>query len=228
MVKQKILIADDEEDLVELVKDILKKEGYSVAVAYDSEETFEKVKTERPNLIILDVRFPKIGGVEVCKILKSDEQTRAIPIIMLSVQSQEMDKVIGLESGADDYLTKPVAKKELVARVRAALRKGDYGKKEKKILKYEDLIIDTDKHIVILSKKSINLRPKEFDLLCLFLQKRGKMLTRNFILESVWGYEYFGTTRTVDMTVGHLRKKLGPYSKNIETIPGGVGYRFKE
>lgn len=227
MIHKKILVVDDEENILELVKDILKAENYAVLTAHTSDEAFEKIRISKPDFIILDLRFPTIGGIETCRILKNDKSTCQIPILMLTVQSTETDKVIGLEVGADDYLTKPFGKKELAARVKALLRRVEYqtGKPEKKWLVSGEIRMCPESHIVYIRKKGVYLRPKEFDLLRLFLAKEDKVLTREFLMESILGYESFGDSRAMDAHIKNLRKKLGWSSKRIRTITG-VGYKF--
>ena len=227
MIHKKILVVDDEENILELVKDILEAENYAVLTAHTSDEAFEKIRTSKPDLIILDLRFPTIGGIETCRILKNDKSTCQIPILMLTVQSTETDKVIGLEVGADDYLTKPFGKKELAARVKALLRRVEYqtGKPKKKWLVSGEIRMCPESHIVYIRKKEIYLRPKEFDLLRLFLAKEDKVLTREFLMESILGHESFGDSRAMDAHIKNLRKKLGWSSKRIRTITG-VGYKF--
>jgi len=229
MIHKKILVVDDEENILELVKDILEAENYAVVTARTSDEAFKKIHISKPDLIILDLRFPSIGGIETCRILKNDKSTRWIPIIMLTVQSTETDKVIGLEIGADDYLTKPFGKRELASRVKALLRRVEYnlGKPEKKYLSSGTIRMCVESHTVSIGRKEIYLRPKEFELLRLFLTKKGKVLTREFLTESVLGYEFLGDSRAMDAHIKNLRKKLGKNGERIKTIIG-VGYKFIE
>ena len=227
MAKQKILVVDDEPDLVELVKDVLERNDYSVISARNADLAIKKVRESKPDLIILDLNLPGIGGIEVCRILKEDRKTSSIPIIMLTVKSTETDKIAGLEAGADDYMTKPFSTAELVARTRAVLRRILYAGEPGEVLVSGDIRLDSTEHIVYVKDKQIDLTPKEFNLLYLLMKKKGKVLSRTFLIENIWGYEYLGGTRTVDVHVRHLREKLGKEEKKIETVEG-VGYKFVE
>lgn len=227
----KILVVDDESHIVELVKFNLESNGYSVVEASDGKEALAKAKAESPDLILLDLMLPIIDGTEVCKKLKNDVSTESIPIIMLTAKSDEMDKIIGLEIGADDYITKPFSLRELLARIKAVLRRRtDIKIKEiVKIIKVEDLIIDDEKHEVLKYGDKLDLTLKEFELLNILAKNRGKVLSRNYLLDEIWGYDYFGETRTVDVHIRHLRKKIEDDDKNpkyIETIRG-VGYKLR-
>lgn len=229
MLHKRILVVDDEESIRQVVNDILETENFVVSTAKNSAEAFEKIKESVPDLIILDVRFPTIGGIEVCRILKSDKKTKFIPIIMLTVQATETDKVIGLEVGADDYVAKPFSRRELVARVKALLRRVDLAgeKSKKRILISNPIKMNLDSHQVTRNEKKIKLRPREFDLLKIFLENEGNLLERKFLTESVLGYEFFGKSRTIDAHIKNLRRKLGASGKKIETIVG-IGYRLKK
>ncbi len=224
--KKKILVIDDEEEILSLVSDILEKEGFLVITATNTEDGFKKAISSQPDLIITDVTMPKIGGIELCRILRSDERTKFIPVIMLTVLSSETDKIIGLEIGADDYITKPFSNKELIARVKALLRRFQIlnEKSSQKVLQNGALIVDLNSRVVTINKKQIYLTPKEFDLLVLFLQKPNVVLTREFILETVFGYRVPVPTRTVDTHIKNLRKKIGLFGKRIKTV---FGYGFK-
>ncbi|MFQ5866735.1 MAG: response regulator transcription factor [bacterium] len=225
MAKQKILVVDDEPDLVEMVKDVLERNDYSVISAGNADLAIKKVRESRPNLIILDLNLPGIGGIEVCRILKQDKETSSIPIIMVTVKSTETEKIAGLEAGADDYMTKPFSTGELVARVRAVLRRIVYAGEEGEVLVSGDIKVDSTEHMVYVKNKQINFTPKEFNLLYMLIKKKGKVLSRTFLMENIWGYEYVGGTRTVDVHVRHLREKLGEEAKKIETVEG-VGYKL--
>lgn len=227
----KILVVDDESHIVELVRFNLESNGYLVVEASDGKEALAKAKEESPDLILLDLMLPIIDGTEVCKMLKSDSSTNSIPIIMLTAKSDEMDKIIGLEIGADDYITKPFSLRELLARVKAVLRRRtDIKIKEiDKVMRVEDLVIDEEKHEVLKNEKKLDLTLKEFELLNILAKNRGKVLSRNYLLDEIWGYDYFGETRTVDVHIRHLRKKIEDDDKNpkhIETIRG-VGYKLR-
>lgn len=227
MAKQKILVVDDEPDLVELVKDVLERNDYSVISARNADLAIKKIRESKPDLIILDLNLPGIGGIEVCRILKEDRKTSSIPIIMLTVKSTETDKIAGLEAGADDYMTKPFSTAELVARTRAVLRRILYAGEPGEVLVSGDIRLDSTEHMVYVADEQIDLTPKEFNLLYLLMKKKGKVLSRTFLIENIWGYEYLGGTRTVDVHVRHLREKLGEEGKKVETVEG-VGYKFVE
>ncbi len=227
MIKEKILIVEDDQDFVNLVRDILLRENFSVISASSAEDAIRKIRKSKPGLILLDLLLPGIDGVEFCKKLKQDKGTKQIPVIMLTSKRAESDMVTGLEVGADDYLTKPFRPRELVARVRAVLRRIRDHDEPVKVLAWGELQINIDKHTVLVKGRHIDLTPNEFDLLHLLLKRRGEVLSRDFLMQSIWGYEYFGTTRTVDMTVARLRRKLGEAAQQIETVEG-VGYRFND
>lgn len=227
----KILVVDDEYHIVELVKFNLESNGYTVVEASDGSEALSKAKEESPDLILLDIMLPIIDGTEVCKKLKSDISTESIPIIMLTAKSDEMDKIIGLEIGADDYMTKPFSVRELLARIKAVLRRRTDSKIKSidKIIRVNDIVIDEDKHEVLKYGEKLDLTLKEFELLNILAKNRGKVLSRNYLLDEIWGYDYFGETRTVDVHIRHLRKKVEDDDKNpkyIETIRG-VGYKLR-
>lgn len=225
--KQKILIVDDEPDIVRVVKDVLEGENYHVATARNAVETFKRVKDTKPNLIILDLKLPGIDGLEICRTLKGDEKTRDISIIILSTKTEESDKIVGLEIGADDYVTKPFSSGELAARVKAVLRKNIPKDDQQVVLKSNELQINISERSVSIRNKPVALTKKEFELLCLLMKKKGRVLNRSYLIESIWGYEYFGTTRTVDVHVKSLRQKLGKYGARIVTV-GGMGYKFED
>lgn len=225
----KILVVDDEEHIVELIKYNLESNGYKVITAYDGKEALDKSIKEEPDLILLDLMLPKIDGFEVCKKLKKDVNTEYIPVIMLTAKGEETDKVLGLEIGADDYITKPFGIREMIARIKAVLRrssKSDENNNKDKILKIDNIIIDTDRHEVTVNDEKKELTLKEFELLKVLAENRGKVLSRNYLLDQVWGYDFYGETRTVDVHIRHLRKKLEDEKGIIETIRG-VGYKIK-
>ncbi len=230
----KILVVDDETYIVELVKFNLEKEGFRVVVAYDGLSALEMVKKEVPDLIILDIMLPNMDGFEVCRVLKQNPDYNTIPIIMLTAKAEEFDTVLGLEMGADDYIKKPFSPREMVARVKARLRALKILEAEKavgkKIYVFKDLIVVPEKYEAFLGEEKLELTPKEFELLSLMGSNPGKVFTREVLLEKVWGYEYSGDTRTVDVHIRHLRQKLkedSSYPEYIETVRG-VGYRFAE
>lgn len=225
----KILVVDDENHIVELIKFNLEANGYEVISAFNGEEAIEKVSDEKPDLVILDLMLPKIDGIEVCRKVKGNNDTSHISIIMLTAKSDETDKIVGLEIGADDYMTKPFSVKELMARVKAVLRRNNSNDDLNNTIKIGDIVIDDEKHEVIKAGKKVELTLKEFELLKVLALSRGKVLSRNILLDEVWGYDYFGDTRTVDVHIRHIRKKIENDDKNpeyIETIRG-IGYKMK-
>lgn len=227
MSNEKILIVDDEEHIQELIKFNLKQNGYKVICAGDGIEAIEQAKKERPKLILLDVMLPGIDGYDVCKELRKDNSLANIPIIMITAKGEEFDKILGLELGADDYITKPFSVRELVARVKAVLRRSVM-QYEDKSFNFGNISIDFEKHEVNKSGKRIDLTLKEFELLEILSKNKGRVMTREFLLDKIWGYEYVGETRTVDVHIRHLRKKIEDDDKNpkyIQTIRG-IGYRF--
>ncbi len=226
MPQETILVVEDEKNILELVKFNLEQEGFTVLTAGRGDTGLEQARKSKPSLMVLDIMLPGMDGLEVCKILKQNETTAAIPIIMLTAKSQEADKVVGLELGADDYVTKPFSPRELVARVKAVLRRGREKQKDR-ILRCGDIEIDMARHIVSLKGKTIELTSKEFDLLKALMEAEGRVLTREYLLEKVWGYDTSLNieTRTVDMHVGQLRKKIKDESERLVTVKN-VGYRF--
>ncbi|MTI66492.1 MAG: response regulator transcription factor [Firmicutes bacterium] len=224
----KILVVDDEEHIVELIKFNLENGGYEVVIAYDGNEAVEKATKEKPNLVILDLMLPGIDGIEVCRKIKMNNDTKDIPIIMLTAKGEETDKVLGLEIGADDYITKPFSVRELMARIKAVLRRIKKVDTEKNhIITIDDIIIDSEKHEVTKGNNKLELTLKEFELLKILADNRGKVLSRNFLLDEVWGYDYYGGTRTVDVHIRHIRKKIEDRNnkKYIETVRG-IGYKM--
>jgi two-component system alkaline phosphatase synthesis response regulator PhoP len=226
----KILLVDDEVNIRELVKFNLEKTGYKVAETDDGSSVLHLVRADKPDLIILDLMLPGIDGLEVCRLLKGQRETSGIPIIMLTAKNEEIDKVIGLELGADDYMTKPFSARELIARVKAVLRRSHKDNSPAGELAIGNLRLNFSRYEVFLGKEKLELTPKEYELLKLFITNVGKVYTREQLLEKVWGYEYFGDTRTVDVHVRHLRAKLEQdpeVADLIETVRG-VGYRFRD
>lgn len=234
MSKPTILIVDDEKHIVELVKFNLEKEGYCTIVARNGLEAYYSAKREKPDLIILDVMLPEMNGFEVCRMIQKDAEIEDIPIIMLTARSEEIDKILGLEIGADDYITKPFSPRELLARVKARLRRTSRRQWESEDpagkIYLNELVIDPERFEVHLNGTRLDLTPKEFELLRLLVKSRGRVLTREFLLENIWDYEYTGDTRTVDVHIRHLRQKIESDPANpkyIETVRG-IGYKFKE
>ncbi|MGB9630297.1 MAG: response regulator [Thermodesulfobacteriota bacterium] len=221
-----ILIIEDEKDIVDLINYHLKQSGFSVLSALDGNSGLELAKKERPDLIILDLMLPEMDGKDVCRVLKSNPSTKSIPILMLTAKSEEMDRVIGFELGADDYVTKPFSPRELVLRVKAILRRKEIPQESEKIIQIDNLLIDRERHHVSIRGKPIRLTATEFKLLFELASKRGRVLTREILLDKVWGYTYEGYARTVDTHIRRLREKLGAFGDFIETLRG-VGYRFR-
>lgn len=225
--KEKILIVEDEKDIVKMLDYNLKKDGFRTIIAYDGEEAISQANRERPDLIILDLMLPGIDGLEVCKSIKKEEKTSSIPIIMLTAKAQEADKIVGLELGADDYLTKPFSPRELIARIKAVLRRMKEKDKLPDILKIGDLSIDFSKISVSVKNKPIGLTSKEFELLTTLIKAKGRVLSRDYLLDSIWGFNHAMEieTRTVDVHIRTLRKKLKSEAERIITVKN-YGYRF--
>lgn len=223
----KILAVDDDDSIRELLVVQLKKHGYEVLEAADGREAL--AKTAGADLILLDIMLPELDGFEVCRQLKTSQDTMAIPIIMLTAKAEEIDKVLGLELGADDYLSKPFSVRELMARIKAVLRRsGGRLSTSQQTLSIGTLLLDFNSYQASLKEKPLALTPKEFELLKLLVTSPGKAFSRDELLERVWGYEYYGDTRTVDVHIRHLRAKLAAdplLAEGIETVRG-VGYRF--
>ena len=223
----KILVVDDEQSIRELLEFNLKKNGYETLTAADGREALQKA--EGTDLILLDLMLPEIDGIEVCRRLKTAAKTADIPIIMLTAKAEEVDRIIGLEMGADDYVAKPFSMRELMARIKAVLRRSSSSdRNNSNVLVIGMLKIDFASYQVWLADASVPLTPKEFDLLKLLVTNQGRAFSRDELLERVWGYEYYGDTRTVDVHIRHLRSKLaadGALSNAIETVRG-VGYLF--
>jgi DNA-binding response OmpR family regulator len=226
MSNKTILIIEDEKNIVELVKYNLEQEGFRVLTEAKGNSGLETALRERPALVILDLMLPEINGLEICKTLKRNDKTHLIPIIMLTAKGTESDKVVGLELGADDYMTKPFSPRELVARVKTVLRRSRE-KAPEELLRSGTIELDVTKHELRLKEKSVEITAKEFELLRVLMSSRERVLTREVLLSKVWGYENSVNieTRTVDMHIGQLRKKLGKEADRIVTIKS-VGYRF--
>ncbi|MFH1618044.1 MAG: response regulator [Candidatus Margulisiibacteriota bacterium] len=225
---QEILIIEDERDIAEAIEYNLTKEGYKVSLAYDGVSGLKKAKLKIPSLILLDLMLPGISGIDICKSLKAGQNTVHIPIIMLTAKGSEVDKVLGLELGADDYITKPFSMRELVARVKTVLKRytTELGQVSKMIA-FKDLKLDPDRHEVTIAKAPVELTAREFGLLNFFLNNRGRVFSREQLLDKVWGIDVAIETRTVDVHVKKLREKLGKFGKHILTLRG-VGYKFIE
>ena len=228
MIQSRVLIIDDEADFRKLIEQILEKEGFVVLSAGDAQSGMKTAAQSHPDLILLDWNLPDKDGVFVCRALKADAATSDIPIIMLTVRGRETDVVVGLEVGAADYISKRALRpRELVARVRTALRRESEPKTAGETVRSGALSLDTGQHRVFIGKESVELRAKEFDLLYVFLKNKGRLLTRHFLEEAVWGTEYFATSRAIDTTIARLRAKIGKEGNKIQGIKG-LGYRFDE
>jgi two-component system OmpR family response regulator len=233
MPNYKILITEDEETLRSVLKYNLTKEGYTVLTANDGLQALEITRKETPDLLILDLMLPKMDGLEVCRILRKE---KTMPILMLTARADEIDKIIGLEVGADDYMTKPFSMRELLARVKAMLRRTKMVQESVEQdgsaahIKSGDIEIDIARHSVSVSGKSVNLNPKEFDLLVFLIRNKGQVFNRDSLLAKVWGYDYAGDTRTVDVHIRWLREKMEANpEKPVHLITvRGVGYKFEE
>ena len=227
-VKPRILVVDDEPEAVELVEFNLKQAGYAVTTAADGAEALKKARSQTPDLVVLDVMLPEMDGFEICKTLRLDPATARVPIIMLTAKAAEIDRVLGLELGADDYLTKPFSPRELLLRIKKILSRGEPGEKPRDQMRFGDLLIDVPKHLVTWRGKPIDdLTATEFKLVTVLAQRAGRVQSRDALLRDVWEYDSLIDTRTVDTHMRRLREKLGPASKHLDTVRG-VGYRFVE
>ena len=224
--KPKVLVVDDEPDAVELIEFNLKAAGMEVTAAADGNEALKKARALLPDLIILDIMLPEVDGIEICKILRRDPKTSGIPIIMLTAKAGEVDRVLGLELGADDYVTKPFSPRELMLRVKRLLRvaQGPQAAPPDRF-EHKEIVIDIPRHQVTVKGKPIELTATEFRLLTLLAQRRGRVQSREQLLQDVWEYDSLIDTRTVDTHMRRLREKLGPASRYLDTVRG-VGYRF--
>jgi len=235
MMSEKVLVVEDEPTLVETLAYNLAHQDYEVLTAMDGQRALEVARKERPDLIVLDLMLPGLDGVEVCRILR---QEMSVPILMLTARDEEVDKVVGLEVGADDYMTKPFSMRELMARIKALLRRerlireelsADEGLRGAQVLTFGDLRVDMSRREVTREGENLHLKPREYELLTFLARHRGMVLSRDLILERVWGWDYDGGSRTVDVHVHWLREKIEPDPKNptrIVTVRG-VGYRFE-
>ncbi|MCL5076324.1 MAG: response regulator transcription factor [Chloroflexi bacterium] len=217
-----VLVVDDERNIVQLIKLYLSKEGYQVETAYDGQEALTKCRTGKPSLVLLDLMMPGLDGWEVCRQLRRESD---IPIIILTARNDDVDKIVGLELGADDYLTKPFNPRELVARVKAVLRRYQVGVKPTRVLELGNLRIDPERREATVEGKPLNLRAKEFDLLATFARNVGIVLSRERLLDLIWGYDYEGDLRTIDVHITWLREKLVGSTVQIQTV-WGIGYKL--
>lgn len=226
--KDTILIVEDEKDIVKMLDYNLKKEGFKTLIAHDGEDALDAANTKLPDLILLDLMLPGLDGLEVCKTLKAERKTASIPIIMLTAKSQESDKIVGLELGADDYVTKPFSPRELLARIKAVLRRVKEKDKLPEVLRIGDLTLDSSKIAVTVKDKPVELTSKEFELLKTLIKAKGRVLSREYLLDTIWGFDHAVEiqTRTVDVHIRTLRKKLKSELKRIVTVKN-YGYRFE-
>jgi len=220
-------VVDDEPEAVELVEFNLKQAGFDVVSASDGVEALKKTRDTSPELIVLDVMLPEVDGMEICKTLRRDKNTAKIPIIMLTARAAEIDRVLGLELGADDYITKPFSPRELVLRIKKLLQRGASATEESDRLTFGELVIDNPRHLVSWKGKAVELTATEFKLLAVLARRRGRVQSREQLLRDVWEYNNLIDTRTVDTHMRRLREKLGAASKYLDTVRG-VGYRFVE
>jgi len=227
MTKEQILIIEDDKHIAKLVKYNAEKSGYDCMVAQDGEEALEVLATHGADLIILDIMLPKMDGFEVCRVVKQDPRFKSIPVIMLTAKGEEVDRIVGLELGADDYVVKPFSPRELMLRVKAILRRGKIEESPKDSIRRDDLTIDIPKHKVMVKNKEVELTPIEFKLLVTLIERAGRIQSRDQLLSDVWDMHADVFTRTVDTHIKRLREKLGRAGDMIETVRG-LGYRCKE
>ncbi len=224
--KPRILVVDDEPDALELAEINLHAAGFSVLLADDGADALKQARQKKPDLIVLDVMLPEMDGMEVCKTLRQDPATASIPIIMLTAKAAEIDRVLGLELGADDYLTKPFSPRELVLRIKGLLRRGRAAEVTTGQFRAGTLTVDVSRHEVSVRGKPVELTATEFKLLTLLIERRGRVQSRDLLLRDVWNYNSDTDTRTVDTHIRRLRDKLGPAADIIDTVRG-VGYRLR-
>jgi len=224
---QTVLIIEDETDLAELIAYHLEKEGFRILVAGDGSAGLQEARKAKPDLILLDLMLPGMMGTEVCRILKGSDQTASIPIIMLTAKGEEIDRVVGFEVGADDYVVKPFSTRELMLRVRAVLRRSGEQATKAATITIGDLVIDTERHLVSVCGEEVLLTSTEYKLLMNLAERTGRVQSRELLLQNVWGYSYVGDTRTVDTHLTRLRTKLGSAGELIKTVRG-FGYKIEE
>jgi two-component system, OmpR family, response regulator RegX3 len=225
--RSRILLVEDESSLAESVRYSLEREGFGVIVAPDGRRAIDRFRAEKPDLVILDLMLPEMSGIDVCRIIR---QESTVPIIVVTAKDSEADKVAGLELGADDYVTKPFSVRELVSRVRAHLRRAGMGASRavEEVLEGGTVEMDVGRHEVRVNGRSTPFPPKEFELLEAFLRRKGRLLTREFLIEEVWGHDYFGDTKTLDVHVKRLRQKIepDPHEPELLLTVRGLGYKF--
>ncbi|KAA3644957.1 MAG: DNA-binding response regulator [Chloroflexi bacterium] len=223
MAGELILVVDDEPNIIQLAQMYLEREGFRVASVGDGEAALEAVEAKQPALMVLDVMLPRLDGFDVCRQLRADDNQ--ILILMLTARDEDIDKIVGLELGADDYMTKPFNPRELVARVKAILRRADRPQQSTEPIHLGDMVIDPARREVTINGEAVELRTQEFDLLLTFAEHKGLVLSREQLLKLAWGYDFYGQTRTVDVHVAHLRKKIADSEGSIDTVTG-VGYKL--
>ena len=225
----KILIVEDEPDIVELLVYNLDQAGFKTEAVFNGADALDRVKVQAPDLVLLDLLLPEVDGLEVCRTLKRDPETASIPIIMLTAKGEAIDRIVGLELAADDYITKPFSPREVMLRIRAVLRHTLNAPRNKPLnqIQIDELKIDLDRHQVFSNGSVIDLTATEFKILSLFAHSPGRVFTRSILMDAVWGQEYYGIERTMDTHVSRLRRKLRQFGERIETVHG-VGYRLKE
>ena len=221
--KTRIMIVEDDPDICEILKYNLEQEDFSVEIHQDGKEAMDNIYNSPPDLILLDLMLPGMNGLDIARIVRKEKETRSIPIIMITARSEEMDILQGLEQGADDYVTKPFRPREVIARVKALLRRKL--RDEDEIFRFRDLTINFSRHLVYTSDMNLELTPKEFLLLKSLINANGRVLSRDQLLDQVWGHDYYGDSRTVDVHIRRLRKKLDTWASLVETVKG-FGYRI--
>jgi len=219
-----ICLVEDDPDISSIIEDNLKREGYRIKTFTDGAKAYDAITSKRPDLVILDLNLPGMSGIEVCKYIRSNEVTAEIPVIMLTARSEEIDKIIGFEVGADDYVTKPFSPRELIARVKVHLKRTK--KAEFDVFTHKDLIVNFATHQVTYKSNNVELTPIQYKLLKSLIQAEGKVLSRQILLDTIWGSDYYGDPRTVDVHITRLREKIDRDSKLIKTVKG-TGYRWK-
>jgi len=227
MTKETVLIVEDDEDILQLLEYNFQSAGFDVAVARDGLDAMARIKRQRPDLVLLDIMLPGADGFEVCKTIKRDPKSAQVPVIMLTARGEEVDRIVGLELGADDYVVKPFSPRELILRARAVLKRLSPDPAPKQVLRKDGLNVDLDAHRAESHGEEIPLTATEFKLLAELFKSQGRVQTRDQLLNTVWGYEFEGYARTVDTHVRRLRQKLGSHASLVETVRG-VGYRFKQ
>lgn len=223
MMRNTIFVVEDDEDIAELLQFNLDKEGFKVKLEANGEKAYDEIIAQPPDLLVLDLNLPGLSGIEICKYLRENARTRDLPIIMLTARTQEIDKIIGFQMGADDYVTKPFSIRELIARIHALLRRSSPAQIEK--ISIGDLHIFINRHKVTCGEKDISLTPTEYKLLEALVMAKGRVLSRSDLMDMVWGLDYYGETRTVDVHIKRLRDKLEDCANLIETVKG-TGYRL--